>query len=239
MTRLINKVFEDSKGRYGSPRVHQALCKQGVRCSKNTVADIMREKGFKARVNRVYIRNPKVHRFFKRIGNLRIDQPEPHAINQVWVGDVTYIKVKKHWQYLAAVMDVHSRRLIGWSIGSRKNVKLTERALLHAIRKRHPPRGLIFHSDRGIEYCAYKYHDTLNRHGILPSVNRPGCCQDNAHMESFFHTIKGELIRNRNIRNESELKNLVKGYITHFYNKKRLHSALNYYSPLEFEQLVS
>ena len=198
----------------------------------------MRENGLKGRVSRVYIKNPKVHRFFKRIGNLRLEIPKPKEINQVWVGDVTYIKVTKGFQYLAAVMDVYSRRLVGWSIGSRRTVKLTERALMHAIRKRHPPKGLIFHSDRGIEYCAYKYHDTLNRHEIVPSVNRPGCCQDNAHMESFFHTLKGELIRNRDIKTASELKYLVKGYITHFYNKKRLHSALNYCSPLEFEQLV-
>ena len=237
--RCIVKIFEDSRGTYGSPRVHQALFKQGERCSKNTVAAIMKESGLKGRVSRVYIKNPKVHRFFKRIGNLRLEQSKPQAINQVWVGDVTYIKVKRGFQYLAAVMDLYSRRIIGWSIRSRRTVKLTESALLHAIRKRHPPRGLIFHSDRGIEYCAYKYHDTLGRHGILPSVNRPGCCQDNAHMESFFHTLKGELIRNRNIENESELEHLVKGYITHFYNKKRLHSALNFCSLLEFEQLVS
>jgi transposase InsO family protein len=199
----------------------------------------MREEGFKGRVSRVYIKNPKVHRFFKRIGNLRLELPKPKEINQVWVGDVTYIKVKEGFQYLAAVMDVYSRRLVGWSIGSRRKVKLTQRALCNAIRKRHPPKGLIFHSDRGIEYCAYEYHDTLNRHGIVPSVNRPGCCQDNAHMESFFHSLKGELIRNRDIKNDSELKNLVKGYITHFYNSKRLHSALNYCSPLEFERLLS
>ena len=239
LEKQIVKVFNDSQGRYGSPKIHQALRKQGDHCSKNTVAKIMRRKGLKARVNRVYVRNPKVHRFFKRIGNLRLDQNKPEAVNQVWVGDLTYIKVGKRFQYLAAVLDVHSRRLIGWSISSRKNVKLTERALMHAIRKRHPPKGLIFHSDRGIEYCAYKYHDTLNRYGILPSVNRPGCCQDNAHMESFFHTLKGELIRNREIKNEIILKNLVKGYIMHFYNKKRLHSALNYCSPVEFEQQVS
>jgi putative transposase len=198
----------------------------------------MRENGLKGRVSRVYIKNPKVHRFFKRIDNLRLEQSKPQAINQVWVGDVTYIRVKKGFQYLAAVMDLYSRRLVGWSIGNRRTVKLTERALLHAIRKRHPPKDLIFHSDRGIEYCAYRYHDTLDRHGILPSVNRPGCCQDNAHMESFFHTLKGELIRDREIGDVKGLKKLVKGYITHFYNKKRLHSALNYCSPLEFEQLV-
>ncbi|CAB5144875.1 Transposase [Olavius algarvensis associated proteobacterium Delta 3] len=236
LAKRIVRVFENSKGRYGSPKVYQALLRQGVRCSENTVAKIMRSKGLKARVNRVYVRNPKLHRFFGRIGNLRIDQPPPDRINKVWVGDLTYIRRGKRFVYLATVMDVHSRRIVGWSMGERKNVNLTNRALMHAIRKRHPPRGLIFHSDRGVEYCAYRYHDTLDRYGITHSVNRPGCCQDNAHMESFYHTIKGELIRNREFRNGRQLRNEVKGYIIHFYNKKRLHSALGYYSPIEFEQ---
>jgi transposase InsO family protein len=239
LAKRIVTVFENSKGRYGSPKVYQAMRRQGVRCSENTVAKIMRSKGLRARVNRVYVRNPKVHRFFNRIGNLRADHPAPERINKVWVGDLTYIRVGRRFRYLATVMDVYSRRIVGWSLGARKNVQLTNRALMNAIRKRSPPKGLIFHSDRGIEYCAYRYHDTLKRYGILASVNRPGCCQDNAHMESFFHTLKAELIRNRTIRNERELKNIVKGYIIHFYNKKRLHSALNYYSPLEFEQLTS
>ena len=117
-----------------------------------------------------------MHRFFERIGNLRLEIPKTKQINQVWVGDVTYIKVTKGFQYLTAVMDVYSQRLVGWSIGSRRTVKLTKRALRHAIRTRHPSKGLIFHSDRGIEYCAYEYRDTLNRHSIVPSVNRPGCC---------------------------------------------------------------
>ena len=238
LSEQIAKIFDTSRGRYGSPRVHQALLRQEVCCSKNTVAKIMRLQGLKARVTRVYVRNPKVHRFFKRIGNLRAEHPAPERINKVWVGDLTYIRVGKRFRYLATVMDVYSRRIVGWSLGARKNVQLTNRALMNAIRKRSPPKGLIFHSDRGIEYCAYRYHDTLKRYGILASVNRPGCCQDNAHMESFFHTLKAELI-NRSIRDGRELKNLVKGYLTHLYNKKRLHSALNYYSPLEFEQLTS
>jgi len=170
------------------------------------------------------------------MGNLRVDQPAPARPNKVWVGDLTYIRLGKRFTYLATVMDVYSRRIVGWSMGDRKDVRLTSRALMHAIRKRHPPRGLIFHSDRGVEYCAYSYHDALDRYGIIHSVNRPGCCQDNAHMESFFHTLKGELIKNRKIHNRCELNNLVKGYITHFYNRKRLHSALAYYTPVEFEQ---
>lgn len=183
----------------------------------------MRESGLKARINRIYNRNPKIHQFFKRIRNLRRDRPTPHRVNQLWVGDLTYIRIGKRFWYLAAIMDAYSRRLIAWSISRRRNTKLTERALQHAIRKRHPPRGLIFHSDRGVEYCAYRYHDVMDRHGILHSVNRPGCCQDNAEIESFFHTLKGELIRKRVIKDGQELRNIIKGYIVHFYNKKRLH----------------
>jgi putative transposase len=236
LAKCITRIFENSKGRYGSPKVYQALLRKGVRCSENTVARIMRTEGLKARVNRVYVRNPKAHRFFARIGNLRVGQPPPERINKVWVGDLTYIRVGKRFRYLATVMDVHSRRIVGWSMGDRKNVNLTNRALMHAIRKRHPPRGLIFHSDRGIEYCAYRFHETLNRYGIVHSVNRPGCCQDNAQMESFYHTIKGDLIRHRVFGNGRELRDLVKGYITYFYNRKRLHSAIGYCSPVEFER---
>jgi putative transposase len=195
----IAKVFEESKSRYGSPKVHEALGRQGTTCSKNTVAKIMRENNLKARVNRVYVRNPGLHRFFKRVDNLRLGQPQPQRVNQVWVGDVTYIKIKNSFHYLAAVMDLYSRRLIGWSLGNNRKQELTERALMNAIRKRNPKGGLIFHSDRGIEYCANKYHELLGKYGIVPSVNRPGHCQDNAHMESFFHSLKGELIRNTNI----------------------------------------
>jgi transposase InsO family protein len=238
LTACVARVFEESKGRYGSPKVHEALEKQGNKCSKNTVAKIMLENNLKARVNRVYVRNPGLHRFFKRIDNLRLGKPEPQRMNQVWVGDVTYIKVKSSFQYLAAVMDLYSRRLIGWSLGSNRKGELTERALFNALRKRRPEEGLIFHSDRGIEYCANRYHELLGKHGIVPSVNRPGHCQDNAHMESFFHTLKGELIRNTPIADAKELKNLLKGYITHFYNTKRLHSGINYYSPVEYEALA-
>ncbi len=230
-----SRIFNASKGRYGSPRVYQSLLRQGVRCSENTVAALMHDSGLKARVYRVYKRNPKVHRYFKWIQNLRLNGAGPSSVDQVWVGDLTYIKIGKRYWFMAAIMDAFSRRLIGWSISKRRNTKLTERALLHAIRKRQPARGLIFHSDRGVEYCSYRYHAVMNRHGIVHSVNRPGCCQYNAEIESFFHTLKGELIRKRNIRNGRDLRNIVRGYIVHFYNRKRLHSSLNYCSPLEYE----
>jgi putative transposase len=198
----------------------------------------MREYGFKGRVSRIYANNAGLHKFYKKVSNLRLGKPKPQRMNEIWVGDVTYIKVKNRFQYLATVMDLYSRRVVGWAFGNNRKAELTKRALSNAIRKRHPPEGMVFHSDRGIEYRCNQYSEILDRHGIKHSANRPGCCQDNAHMESFFHTLKGELIRKRNIKNQSELQQLVKGYIVHFYNKKRLHSALDYCSPLEFERLA-
>jgi putative transposase len=198
----------------------------------------MREYGFKGRVSRIYANNAGLHKFYKKVSNLRLGKPKPQRMNEIWVGDVTYIKVKNRFQYLATVMDLYSRRVVGWAFGNNRKAELTKRALSNAIRKRHPPEGMVFHSDRGIEYRCNQYSEILDRHGIKHSANRPGFCQDNAHMESFFHTLKGELIRKRNIKNQSELQQLVKGYIVHFYNKKRLHSALDYCSPLEFERLA-
>jgi len=198
----------------------------------------MREYGYKGRASRIYANNAGLHKFYKKINNLRLGKPKPQRMNEVWVGDVTYIKVKKRFQYLATVMDLYSRRVVGWAFGNNRKAELTKRALSHAIRKRHPPEGMVFHSDRGIEYRCNQYSEMLNHHGIIHSANRPGCCQDNAHMESFFHTLKGELIRKRNIKNATELQQLVKGYITHFYNKKRLHSGIDYCSPVEFERLT-
>ena len=161
----------------------------------------------------------------------------PDGIDKIWVGDVTYIKIKNTFLYLAAIMDLYSRKIVGWSFGTNRKGELTRRALLYAVRKRQPPPGLIFHSDRGIEYRCKEYADTLSRYRIVHSANRPRCCHDNAHMESFFHTLKGELIRGRKIESRNELKKMVMGYIIHFYNSRRLHSALNYCSPAEIERL--
>ena len=237
-TQIIG-AYEQSRGIYGSPRVHQQLRKQGNLCCKNTVASIMREVGIKGRVSRIYANNAGLHKFYTKVGNLRLGNPEPETINQVWVADVTYIRIKNRFQYLAAVMDLYSRRIVGWSFGNNRKGELTRRALLHAVRKRRPPEGMLFHSDRGVEYRCDEHSKALDRYKLIHSANRPRCCQDNAHMESFFHTLKGELIRGRSIESEIELKQLVKGYIIHFYNNKRLHSALNYCSPLEFERLAS
>ena len=235
----ITQIHAESHGIYGSPRVYQQLRKKGGCCCKNTVASIMREYGIKGRVSRIYANNAGLHKFYTRVENLRLDQPEPDAINKVWVADVTYIGFNKRFQYLAVVMDLYSRRIVGWSFGNNRKGALTKRALTYAVRKRCPPEGMLFHSDRGVEYRCEEHTNALERHKITHSANRPRCCHDNAHMESFFHTLKGELIRGRTFESEKELKQLVKGYIIHFFFFLRLHSALNYCSPVEFERLTS
>jgi transposase InsO family protein len=239
LSAKIGRVHEDSRGTYGSPRVHQVLRRDGIRVGEKRVARLMREARLKARIARIYRRQPGLHRFYAKTPNLRLNQPPPSRIDQVWVGDITYLRVGRAWRYLAAVMDLYSRRLLGWAVGRSKSMKLTMRALERAIRARGTAPGLMFHSDRGVEYGAHRYLGLLQAHSIVPSMNRPYTSQDNAHMESFFHSLKAELVHRREIGSEGELIALLAGYIDRFYNVRRLHSSLGYHSPVEFEQLTS
>ena len=217
----------------------KALQNNGIEANRKRVARIMRDLGLVGRARRVNWHNPRNHAFFRKTDNKRLELPVPNEKNKIWVGDVTYIRVGKKWQYLAVVMDLYSRRIIGWELDDHRRVDLTEQALLKAIHKRKPERGLIFHSDRGIEYASWRYHDLLLNHGMIPSMNRPGHCQDNAHMESFFHSLKAELIRGVKIKSIPELRSMVKNYIHHFYNSVRLHSSIGYISPIQFERLAA
>lgn len=239
LSARIRRVHADSRGTYGSPRVHRALKREGIRVAEKRVARLMREAHLKARITRVYRRQPGLHRFFAKTPNLRLNQPPPSGVNQVWVGDITYLRVGRVWRYLAAVMDLYSRRLLGWAVGRSKSMKLTMRALERAIAARGTAPTLMFHSDRGVEYAAHLYQGLLQTHAIVPSMSRPYRSQDNAHMESFFHSLKAELLHRRELGSDGELIALLAGYIDRFYNVKRLHSSLGYHSPVEFEQLAS
>jgi transposase InsO family protein len=238
LLKRIEHIHARSHGTYGSPRVAQALRKQGIAASENRVARLMRAAGLQGRVVRVTRRAPGLHRFFEATDNLRVATAPPTGINQQWVGDVTFLKANGRPCFLAAVMDVRSRRIVGWAFGSDRTVNLTALAMQRAIRNRAPARALIFHSDRGIEYGAYHYRAILTKHGIRPSMNRPRCYQDNAHMESFFHTLKTEWIRGRSFATFAELEAALKTYIR-FYNQHRLHSSIDYQTPEECERLVA
>jgi len=238
LLQRIERIHRRSHGTYGSPRVVQALHRQGIPTSEKRVARLMRAAGLKGRVVKVTRRAPGVHRFFEATTNLRVATASPAAINQQWVGDVTYLKANSRPCFLAAVMDVYSRRIVGWALGSDRTVNLTALAMQRAIRHRAPAQALIFHSDRGIEYGAYRYRAILLEHGIQPSMNRPRCSQDNAHMESFFHTMKVEWIRGRTFASFPELEAALTAYIR-FYNHHRLHSGIDYHTPEEYERLTT
>ncbi|GAO36358.1 integrase [Sulfuricella sp. T08] len=237
LTQQIRQVHQASRGLYGSPRVYRQLQEQGVAVSKNRVARLMRRCGIKARVATLRYTSPNLKRFFGSLPNQQHEHPAD-ALNQVWVGDITYLKVGTIYRYLAVVMDRCSRRVIGWAFGQQKNVALTLRALNHAVGKRRPPPGLIFHTDRGIEYAANAFRERLSQLRITQSMNRPGKVTDNAFMESFFHSMKSDVIHGCVFTEDSQMLSVLRSYIP-FYNHSRIHSSLNYVSPAKYENQLA
>jgi len=234
LQQQIVEHFKESNGVYGSPRIHALLRRRGERVARKRVARIMRELRLKARANRIYKRLPGAITCRLGIGN-EARMREVTGPDQVWRGDITYLKAAGAWRYLAVVIDQYSRRLLGYQIGIERTSDLTVAALRRAITRRKPPPGLVFHSDRGSEYGGYLYRDRLASSGIVQSMNRPQTMTDNAHVESFFHSLKAEAIHGRSFGNASELDRTVRRYIEH-YNRRRIHSSLGYRSPIDFER---
>lgn len=238
--RLLEKikgVYRAGRGYYGSPRVFEALKADGERVGEKRVARLMREQGIRARSAKLYRANPGTHAFFSGIPNRELERLADR-MDRVWVGDITYLKVGSGWRYLAVVMDKYSRRIIGWSLSRHKNVALTLRALGRAVFNRRPGPGVVFHTDRGIEYAGYAFREQLARLGFVQSMNRPGKMTDNAHMESFFHSMKSDVIHGRVIESEAQVAKVIRGYIP-FYNHQRLHSSLGYVPPVQYETHIA
>jgi transposase InsO family protein len=236
LAERIRAVHEASRGTYGSPRVYQVLHRRGCQASENRIARVMRANGIKARVATIRYTNPTLQRFFAAARNEQLEL-EPCAPDQVWVGDLTYLKVGAIYRYLAVVMDKYSRRVLGWAYGKRKDVALTLKALNRAVRRRRPRAGLIFHTDRGIEYAADAFKARLAELGITQSMNRPGKVTDNAYIESFFHSMKADIVHGLTFTEDREIERAVRAYVP-FYNGTRLHSSLNYVPPATFERLT-
>lgn len=238
MIERITEIYWASEGRYGSPRVYIALKKQGLAVSRRRVERIMREQGLRGRVVQVTQRNSGLKKEQAKGKNLLLDMQKPSAINQVWVADITYLKLNGQWQYLSTIMDQYSRRLLGWSLSSTRTTDLTIRTLSYALKKRNYPKGVVFHTDRGIEYRGSAFQKLLKSYDFKHSMNRPGQCTDNAFMESFYHSLKIELIRGSAYKKLKDLRKALSQYINNFYNSVRLHSGINYYTPIEYEALL-
>lgn len=235
----IQQIFNENKGRYGSPRIFKALQKQGYNIGKKRVERLYRELGLVARVMRVTTRSAFYKRFLAGGENLRPNGEVPLAKNKVWVADVTYLKVKGVWRYLSVIMDLYSRRIISWSLDKKRTMDVTKRTLQNAIKKRKPQGDLMLHTDRGMEYRGHVYQAALKREGIVHSLSRAGKCTENAHMESFFHSMKVEVIRGNVFKSDKELRGTLGSYINKYYNVSRMHSGINYCSPIEYEALAA
>ena len=230
----VRAVHVRSRGFYGSPRVTGQLRLDGVSVGRRRVARLMRQHGLQGRSARLYRHSKVLKRAFFASVPYRPDMAQTQQTDQVWVGDVTYLKVAGQWRYLAVVMDRHSRRIVGWSLGNRRDAQLTTRALCQAARNRNGGAGVVFHSDRGIEYAAFEFREQLAKLGMLQSMNRAGKMNDNAHMESFFHSMKTEELYGKTFTDDQQLRQTLSSYIA-FYNQQRLHSSLRYLPPAAFE----
>jgi putative transposase len=236
----IRQVHHDSHGRYGSPRVHAVLKNQGRGISRGRIERMMHHHGIRA----IMAKPRRVRTTDSRHGlpiapNLVARDFTAKAANRVWLADITYIPTAEGWLYLAAVMDLFSRRIVGWAMRDTMQVELASAALTMAIRQRKPQAGLIHHSDRGVQYASHAYRQTLSAAGITPSMSRKADCYDNAPMESFFHTLKTELVHHRDYKTRAEAQRDIFAFIEGFYNRTRLHSSIGYISPIQMELKVA
>ena len=235
----IQKLHGQSRGTYGRPRLVAALRRQGVRTSGRRVARLLRELGLRARRkggHRVRTTESR-HRLARWPNRLRELATTPARPGVAWVSDLTYVRTREGWLYVAAVLDVASRRLLGLAMARRLDASLPHAALRQALlRCGTDPRGVIAHSDQGVQYASDLYQATLQRHGLMPSMSRRGHCTDNAHMESFWATLKTELLAGRSLASRRQTQTAIFEYVEVFYNRRRLHSALGYQSPVDFEQ---
>ena len=232
----VVELFAEYKARYGAPRLAHELKDAGLPCSKNFVANIMRYRGIRARNGKGFHYRPASPTMINVEENRLRRRFHAEAPNQKWVTDITYIWVKGSWAYLATVMDLYSRAIVGWKLDTSMTEKLVLDTLTMAFSRREVNPGLIIHSDRGVQFRSVKYLDLVRSSGCLPSMSRQGNCWDNAVMESFYSRLKVELIYAEQYGSMEEVRSGIFEYIEIFYNRKRRHSALGNISPAEFER---
>lgn len=232
----IRAIHSEAKERYGSPRVAEELARRGVPCCVNTVAKLMQEHDIRAKSARKFRPGTDSDHALPVADNVLDRQFDPQGPNERWVTDITYIPTREGWLYLAVVEDLYSRRIVGWAMAKTMTSRLVVDALQLAVQRRLPGHGLLAHSDRGSQYASEHYQGLLAQHGIICSMSRRANCWDNAPMESFFASLKKELVHHEDFQTRAEARASIVEYIEMFYNPKRLHSSLGYVSPAEYEQ---
>jgi len=232
----IKSEYDKSGETYGSPRIYRALKKRGIVCSENRVARLMRLRGLRAKQKNRYRTTTRRNEADPAAPNLLKQDFEADRPNQKWLTDISYIPTEEDWLYLAVVLDLFSRRVVGWAMSDRMTGDLTREALKMAICRRQPELDLIHHSDQGSQYTAGEYQQLLKDWGIRVSMNGDGSWYDNAPMESFFGTLKSEWVYHRVYQTHDEARSDLFYYIEAFYNQHRLHSSLGYWSPDEYER---
>ena len=236
LAQEIDRIHLRSRQTYGSPRVMVELRKKGHCHGRNRIARLMKQEGLCGRQKKRYrVQTTDSNHDHPIAPNHLAQAPKATAPNQLWVADITYIETKEGWLYLAAILDLYSRRIVGWAMSERIDTVLVLKALAMAVLHRSPPANLLFHSDRGVQYASGDYRQALRQAGLIASMSRSGNCYDNAAMESFWSTLKLELVYRQCFATRAEARMQIFDYIETFYNRQRAHSALDYHSPVDFE----
>jgi transposase InsO family protein len=236
----IHRLHAEHHGRYGSPRVHAALRAEGGTASRGRIARLMRKHGIRALAGRRFRPCTTDSRHALPVAPNRLRQDfVATASNHVWLADITYIATGEGWLYLAAVLDLATRQIVGWAMRDHMRTELPLAALMMAAQRQHPPPGLVHHSDRGSQYAAEAYTNQLKSMKATASMSRTACCYDNAPMESFFHTLKVELVHQRRWPNREEARRDLFAYIEGYYNRRRIHSAIGYLTPEQAQRKLA
>jgi putative transposase len=236
LVQQIVQIHQASRETYGSPRIQVTLARAGHAHGRRRIARLMRQKGLCGRAKaRFRVGTTDSHHDQPIAPNRLATLPAPSAPNQIWVGDITYIPTQEGWLYLAGILDLYSRRLAGWAMSEHIDTPLILAAWEMAQTHRQPPPGLVFHSDRGVQYASLDYRHALHHAQAVASMSRKANCYDNAAMESFWSTLKHELIYRRNFQTRAQARQAIFDFIEVFYNRQRLHSSLGYLSPIDFE----
>jgi len=233
---LVQDIHRQSRRTYGSPRIWEALCQRGVRCGRHRIARLMRLNGIRAKTKRRFKVTTRSGHTLMTVPDLVQRDFNAQRPNQIWTSDITYIWTHEGWAYLAVVLDLYSRMIVGWELSARLTASLVSSAVGRALAWRTPAEGLVLHSDRGSQYASNQLLELSKEHGIRLSMSRTGNCYDNAVTESFFHTFKTEHLYFTRFENRQQARTSIFDYIELFYNRQRIHSTINNLSPMQYEQ---